>query len=137
MQGKFINSLPLCTNRVFTDTLGRSLSLAIHNITQAARSPNPSYLFDAAAPVHLAKWFKLSKRETRQLQQYLDVLVRKLASASKLPSRWLHPRLQRTLEPWARRALKTSRRMRLTSAILPIEHIMMGTTTTSPYENAK
>ena len=77
MQGKFINSPPLCTNRVFANTLGRSLSLAIHNISQAARSPNPSYLFDAAAPTHLAKWFKLSKRETRQLQQYLDVLVRK------------------------------------------------------------
>jgi len=109
--------------------LDRRLNLAIHNITQAAKSPNPSYLFDAAAPIHLAKWFKLSKRETRQLQQYLDVLVRKASLRIEVAFPVVTSSSSE-VKPWVRRALKTSLRTRLPSVTPLIVRIGMGTTAT-------
>lgn len=60
-----------------TNTVHRSLSLAINKIIQAAKSRCPAGLFDAATAVYVARDFNLSFSETRQLEQHLHLLVHK------------------------------------------------------------
>jgi hypothetical protein len=49
----------------------------IFRIEQAAKSPYPASLFDAAASTRYAIMFNLSKKETRHLDRHLHGLVRK------------------------------------------------------------
>jgi len=58
-----------------TNTHYRRYNLAIHKISQAAKSPNPAAVFDVAVAVRYADNFQLSQEETRQLEQYLHGLV--------------------------------------------------------------
>jgi hypothetical protein len=62
---------------IITDDRHSRLNLLIHRIEQAAKSPNPAALFDAVAAVHYADIFKLSKRETREVEKHLRDLVLK------------------------------------------------------------
>ena len=57
----------------------RTLSLAINKITHAATSSYPAELSNAATAIHLARDFNFSVPQTRQLEQYLHTLIRKVS----------------------------------------------------------